>query len=213
MNNLHAKKPLACIETRGFTYNVYDLGDGRVLKKEKPRLQQYFLHLPFKHSPRYVRTHRLRASRLMRSLADKSIIGNPEQVTRRSYSQDKAVILDAYMAEHTLEENMKVLDGYVQSIFEAWKNGFCDIIFNFTRNSGIVRDRVVLVDFNEVTFDKEEIRKLILSKRWLRALSFKQGLREDALKEYYRKAMDEHMTVANLEHYWKDNAELLEKTT
>ncbi len=201
------------IETRGFTYNVYDMGNGRVLKKEKPRLQQYFLHLPFRHSPRYVRTHRLRAHALMRVLADKSIIGNPEHAGRRSYAQDKAVILDAYLASHTLEENKKILDGYVVSIVETWKHGFSDIIYNFTRNSGVVAaDKVILVDFNEVTFDKAEVRELLLNKRWSRALSCKEGLQDPELKEYYRQAMEKNMTVENLDRYWKDNAELLEKT-
>lgn len=201
------------IERRGFTYNVYDIGNGRVLKKEKPRIQQYLLHLPFRHSPKYVRTHRLRARKLMKALSGAELVGNPMRVNNRSYAQDKAIILDAYFATHALEENKKILDGYIQSIFDTWQHGFSDIIFNFTRNCGVVPNgRVILVDFNEVTFDKEEVRRLIESKRFFRALSYTHGLPGRELKEYYRNAMEEQMTVANLDRYWKDNEQLLAKT-
>lgn len=205
---------MKCIERRGFTYNVYDMGNGKVLKKEKPKFLQYFRHRTYKHSMEYVRRHKAQALLLAALCEDRELIGNPEFLPDgSSYIQDRAEILDAYIASHTFEENKKILDKYIQSIFDTWQNGFCDIVFNFTRNAGVLPGgRVALVDFNEVTFSKADVAELIRIKRWSRALSYKEGLRESKLKEYYLSAMERTMTLENLDRYWRDNDQLLAKT-
>lgn len=204
---------MKCIDRRGFTYNVYDIGDGRVLKKEKPLVQQYFLHLPFNHSPRYVHMHKAQAARLMRVCEHADFLGRPKYLSARSYSQDKVTVLDAYSKTHSFEENKRAIDAYVALVFTTWQNGFADLIFNFTRNCGVLPDgKVALIDFNEVTFSKEMMAEKIREERWLKAYSYLKDLHDEALKAYYAEVMAQAMTLENLDRYWKDNEQLLAKT-
>ena len=204
---------MKCISRRGLTYNVYDMGDGRVLKKEKALFYQYFLHLPFNHSPRYVHKHKRQAERLMSVLGEADFLGRPKFLSSRSYTQDMVSVFDSYIETHSLEDNKHAIDVYIQHIFTTWSYGFSDIIFNFTRNCGVLSDgKVALIDFNEITFQKEIVAEKILAKRWLKAYSYWKDLQDEPLKAYYAKTMAEAMTLDNLDRYWKDNAKLLDKT-
>ncbi len=204
---------MKCIDRRGFTYTVYDLGNGRVLKKEKPFLLQYLLHRSHGHTKEYVLRHFAQARLLASVCSDKELLGNPEFTGKRSYTQDVVTVIDSYFSSHTLEENKAIVDGFIQCVFDTWKSGFSDIIFNFTRNNGVTSGgRVILIDFNEVTFRKGDVRALMESERWLHCYSYTRDLPDGALKAYYAEAMAKAMTLENLDRYWKDNEQLLGKT-
>jgi hypothetical protein len=201
------------LDTRGYVYDVYDLGNGRVLKKEKAVADQYSQHALYGNSADYVDEHKERARHLAAVLLDKELIGNPMYEEGESYTQDKAIILEDYIQTHTLSENKLIIDSYIRSIFDSWQNGFADIIFNFSHNNGVsTNGRVIQIDFNEVTFLKSDVAERIHIQRWLLAFSYTKYLPEGDLKVYYAEAMAKAMTLENLEKYWKDNAELLEKT-
>ena len=202
------------LDTRGYVYDVYDMGDGRVLKKEKPMRLQYAQHAVHGNTPGYVRTHKRRGRKLADGIADPDLIGNPIFPDSKSYTQDKVTILEHYIESHALEENKKIIDAYIESIFDTWKNGFSDIIFNFSHNNGVAPSgRVILIDFNEVTFDKNVVLERFAIKRWLKAASYTKWLQEGDLKRYYAEAMENAMTPANLDRYWHDNAKLLAKNS
>lgn len=199
------------LDTRGYIFDVYNLENGRVLKKEKSIVKQYALHLPHGNSPAYVEEHKKRGMFLAKTLSHLEIIGNPEIVDDTSYTQDKAVPIKAYFKGHSFEENTKIIDGYSALMYECWRHGFSDIILNFDRNCGVMDDgRVILFDFNEITFDKAMVADRISIKRWLKAAAYKD-LPEGPLKEYYADAMEKAMTLENLDLYWKDNEQLLGK--
>lgn len=194
------------LDTRGYVYDVYDQGNGRVLKKEKPAARQYLLHRAHDNTPAYVREHKERARKLAAHILDRGLIGDPVFLGKRSYTQDRVVILEEYILSHTLSENKKVVDVYIRSIYDSWANGFSDIIFNFSHNAGVNgAGRVILIDFNEVTFNKNVIFSRLKAQRWLKALSYTTWLPEGPLKEYYATAMSEAMTPENLDRYWRDN--------
>ncbi len=204
---------MKCLDRRGYTYTVYDIGGDRVLKKLKPAFLQRLLHLSSGNSKQYIEQHRAQSRLLAEACRDKKLIGNPLYESDGSYTQDRCVVIDEYILAHTLKENTKCIDLFIECIFETWKNGFSDIIFNFTRNNGLSQEgKVVLFDFNEVTFDKNEVLALIESKRWLTSYSFTKDLHAGALKDYYAQAMAKAMTRENLDRYWKDNEQLLAKT-
>lgn len=201
------------LSNRGYVYVVYDMGDGRVLKKERPLLIQYALHFEHGRIKDYVETHKERARVLAMNLSDMSSIGNPIYLSKTSYTQDKVVVFDEYIESHSLEENKKLIDAYIESIFETWRNGYSDIIMNFDRNCGVNKEgKVVLIDFNEVTFDKSEMAERILGKRWINCHSYKRYLPEGPLKEYYASAMERAMTIENLDRFWKNNEKFLGTT-
>lgn len=204
---------LVLLDTKGFIYDVYDMGDGRVLKKEKPRLVQYWKHLWHHHSPMHVERNNALSKKLTGALPDLSILGNPEWRSGYSYTQEKVTVLEDYFASHSVEESTRAIDAYIECVFETWRQGFSDVIFNFTHNNGIRDDgSVILLDFNEVTLDKKEVALRIDIKRWLRADSYKRKLHEGPVKVYYAEAMEKAMTKENLDKYWKDNEQLLGKT-
>ncbi|MEI8129975.1 MAG: hypothetical protein WCG55_00530 [bacterium] len=204
---------MKCLDRRGYTYTVYDIGGDRVLKKMKPAVLQRLLHLSSGNSKKYIEQHRTRARLLAETCRDKALIGNPQYEIDGSYTQDRCEVIDTYFLSHTLEENKKCVDMFIECIFETWKNGFSDIIFNFTRNNGLSHaGKVVLFDFNEITFVKNEVLALIETERWLHCYSFTKDLHAGALKDYYAQAMATAMTRENLDRYWKDNEQLLAKT-
>ncbi len=198
------------LDRRGYIYNVYDMGDGRVLKKEKPELLQYMLHFLHGRGPSYAKMHKERSRRIAKTIPDLGLIGNPVFLTDESYTQDKVEVIGAYFKSHSLPENKIVIDSYIECIYQCWKNGFSDLIFNFTRNNGVAQNgRVVLFDFNEVTFDKVVTEERLKIQRWKNTLSYME-LPEGPLKEYYAGAMEEAMTLENLNRNWKDNPNLHE---
>lgn len=195
------------INRKGFFYNVYDMGNGRVLKIEKPRIIQYIKHYFWAgRLPKEVRTLAEISYKIIRSNIDPTLIANPKKENGNSYSQDKVEILENYISLHTIEENKKIIDIYTDHILETWQNGFSDLIFNFTINCGLdKKGKIVLVDFNEVTFDKEEVNKLINKKRWLDSWSRTHWLSftDKELWAYYSVAMESKITIENLERFWK----------
>lgn len=197
------------IDKRGFFYNVYEMDKGRVLKVEKPRIVQYFKHFFLaRRLPNEVRKLAKISYNIIGSKIDQSLIANPKKEKGRSYSQDKVEVLDIYISTHTFEENKKIIDLYANHILETWRNGFSDTVFNFTRNCGLDKNnKIVLVDFNEVTFDKEVAKKLINKKKWLHAWSYTHWLSvsDKDLWMYYGAVIDKKITIENLEVFWKDS--------
>lgn len=197
------------IDKKGFYYNVYDVGNGRVLKVEKPRIIQYLKHFFLAgRLPSKVKNSAEISYRIIESSIDQKLIANPKKETSNSYSQDKVETLGVYISTHSFEENKEIIDLYIEHILETWQNGFSDKIFNFTRNCGIDKNgRIVLLDFNEVVFNKESVIKLINKKRWLHSWSYTYWLyfTNRNLWLYYRSVMDKKITFENLEIFWKDS--------
>ena len=202
------------ITRKGFVYDVYDLGDGRVLKREKPKLRQYATHLFLAgHVPWHVERNNALGRKLAASIVDSGLLGRPRFENDRSYTQDKVVLLQDYFPGHSLEENKRAVDGCIACIFACWSNGFSDMIFNFMDSNGFGSDgRVAIIDFNEIAVRKEMVAERIRSKRWLVSFSYTKKLHDGALKAYYAEAMARAMTPENLEKHWKDNEQLLAKT-
>lgn len=210
---MNSAKGLPLVDGRGYIYDVFDMGDGRVLKKEKPKWKQYWLHLQHNHSPAHVEKNNALSRHLTSVLPNLAVLGHPTWLSKRSYTQDKVVILEDYFKSHSFEENKRVIDALIQSIFETWSLGFGDLIFNVTHNNGLRADgSVILLDFNEVSVHKEDILARIAMRRWVKAHSYTRVLPDGELKVYYAAAMDAAMTEENLNRYWKDNEQLLAKT-
>ena len=139
----------------GLQYHVYDLGNGKVLKKETSKVYKLFKliswtpYLIFKPNQLVREINNSTKStqkcfnKLKNSNVDFTILGNPKFEDKKYkyiYTQDKVKILSSKVS-------YKEIDFYIESIFDNWKNGFCDEIFNFSRNSGIDKNgKVILID-------------------------------------------------------------------
>ncbi|MFH0852136.1 MAG: hypothetical protein V1845_00810 [bacterium] len=197
---------------KGYCYNVYELNNSRVLKLEKGFFQKVcdiyqfegkkvfdWLRASFKLLTG--RKKILASYSYMRSNVDLALLGSPKFLEGINYEQDKVELLEAIIIHSNFIEKKGLIDLYIQNIIQCWKNGFADRVYNFTINNGIdYSGRLILLDFNEVTFLKEEALKRIKSKRWLRASSFKHV--DSELQKYYQEQMDLLITPESLEKNW-----------
>lgn len=197
---------------KGYTYNVYDLGKGRVLKTEKT-LPQILVDTYFYEGQdvkNYLKTiarlidksRVIEINRYVRLYVDPVIVGHPVFLGGINYEQDRVEPLGTILERSGPAAKRDIIDQYIESIFAHWENGFSDTVFNFTINSGLGSGgNMVLLDFNEIVMSKQETQRRIVSKRWFRTWSYKQL--DPGLQDYYSKRMDEIITVDALNEHWR----------
>lgn len=198
----------------GWYYDVFDLENDRVLKKRKDFTsiaakfdKAFFLRGIYKWFKGYNyavkcawATGRMK-ERIKKSFELAKILGNPVFVSDTNYEQDKVRII-ADSLSGILEEDKKIIDSYIKSIFVCWENAFSDRIYNFSINNGYNSwNDLILIDFNEVTFLKNEVLKDILEKRWEKSWSAKQI--DQKLQNYYFEQMALQITPEALNKYWR----------
>lgn len=196
----------------GYYYRVYDLGNGRVRKILKGKLEMA-LHIICverfrpRSSLRAIRKAYASIVRLpneykrLISTVDLALFGNPTFITELEYEQDTARPFEKFIAGIPIDQAKRHLDAYIEHIQRCWEYGFCEKVFNFTLNNGIDgTGNLILLDFNEITFEKEEALRRIENRRWERSWSCKT-LPEN-LRTYYCEKMQEAMTVANVHARW-----------
>lgn len=197
----------------GLQYNVYDLGNGRVLKKCKNKVEIRTKLLSWGDISLESGEEKVNEAITLgkNSLAnisnkllniDPGIIGNPNIYPNLDYEQDKVVVIDEYINSHPLEANKLIVDKYIENIFKTWKYGFSDIVFNFTINNGIdTQGNVILIDLGELSFDFDTIAELIKKQKWLNQYSF-TSLKDQELKQYLIEQMASNITLENLVKHW-----------
>ena len=199
---------------KGYYYNVYDLGNGRVRKIPRSQIAQiwqlfawYFLSLkallqelrraPFSSSKRKEEYSILKKIILPAS----SFFGNPK-IDGDAYEQDKAVILGDMMVTLSEDEFLARCREYANVIHSLWKQGIGETVFNFTINAGIDNSgKLILLDTNELTFDKEEMKNEVVSKRFLRASSFRRL--PEKLKRPVQDIFDKEFTPEKFDQFWE----------
>ncbi|MFO0743711.1 MAG: hypothetical protein U0469_01495 [Candidatus Paceibacterota bacterium] len=196
----------------GYYYNVYDIGNGRVFKKLKSNFRIFlFILISRSFNPDFIREYintkknikitELKYKKLVKILKDLSLIGNPNFFDGSiNYEQDKVLIVKKILKKYGIHDLKMVLDNYIELIKKSWEFGFSEISFNFTVNCGVLDGRIIFIDFNEITFSIEDVKKDIENQIWLHRWSFSHLNKE--LKEYYKKRMEEELTVENLEKLW-----------
>ena len=196
----------------GYWYNVYDLGNERVLKLEKGLLQKIIntYQLEGKKISPWLRAlfglltgqkKIIAYYNYIRSDVDPTLVGSPKFLDGINYEQDKVEMLGTVIMRSNFIEQKRLIDLYILNIIKCWQNGFSDRVYNFTINNGVDDDGgLILLDFNEVTLKKNEVSKRIRSKRWLRSWSF--GQIDIKLQQYYQQQMDLLITTESLEQNW-----------
>ncbi|HET7302753.1 MAG TPA: hypothetical protein VFI74_05490 [Candidatus Saccharimonadales bacterium] len=128
--------------------------------------------------------------------------GNPAFEEAGIYTQDALQTLGAALEDSSKEQAKELIRGYLDLILLHWQYGLSEKVFNCTVNNALSHSgKVVLLDFGEVTFDKEEVLKSIISKRWLHSFSYKKQIPGN-LKEYYAHCLSERLTPAVLNATW-----------
>ena len=201
----------------GYYYHVYDLGNGRVMKKQTShitRVKKLFvwhaktwfdkvriiLEYPFLIWQEY------RSPILSQKISalDPELFGNPLFVDKSEYEQDKALVLADYFTIHTLAENQVRFDEYCRLLHKLWRCSVSDAVYNFTINTGIslCTNQLICIDFNEFTRSKEKVKEYIHNEKWRTQPSLRD-MPAGELKSYILSKMAQEITLENLEKYWK----------
>jgi len=129
-------------------------------------------------------------------------LGKPKFYKRGVYTQERVTTIGAVLRSQTHEQNLLLLEKYAQACLNEWRFGFSEGVFNFTVNSGVNKaGEIVLIDFGEVTFDREVVEKAIKNRLWLKSWSYKHDLPID-LKRHYASIMACTLTLSELERFW-----------
>lgn len=189
----------------GYYYKVYDIGNGRVLKKQKNKIQIFLFiffanRLNVKNSVREyigvinsIPTIRAMYTKIFSTGIRKSLLGNPTLLTGINYEQDKAVSTSCVPFS-------RLTNDAVILIKSLWEYGIHESVYNFTINTGYCNDTLILLDFNEVSFTIEDAEKDIKNKVWLQRYSYKQL--DDNKKIEYANIMEKEITEDVLKNCW-----------
>jgi hypothetical protein len=200
----------------GWQCTVYDLGNGKVIKKKNSTLAQFFKIL-FAAGPLalikgevkrvnndYYESLQIVQKVLENPVFDPAVFGNPIiDISASSYIQDKVIPLNVAMETASLEDQKGFYEKYIDLLKYLWSFGVHEKVFNITINAGIdSQNRLVLIDLGELTSDKNKAMQDITTKRWLRAFSYRFMFNAE-LKEYYRDLMQKELTGEELDRCWK----------
>lgn len=199
---------------RGWLYEVYDLGNGRVRKVVYSDVVRFFViffqlgHFSIKDTlgeMKRIKNDALHAYSRLRGLniIDRSKLGNPVFLDELTYEQDKVSVFKDVLNDLDMNGKKKLINQYVQFIQETWKWGFPDKIFNFSINNGIDADgNMVQIDFSEMSLSKADAESEIQGQSWLTSFSY-VTLFPLELRNYYKECMEREITLEKLNLNWK----------
>lgn len=199
----------------GYFYNAYDLGNGRVVKKQKGLWQTLRNH-KLKNLPLVFRQNTI-AKKNTDQVKDRldenlgRLLGNPRFSSRYTHTQDKVQLLMDYFDKHSLDENKAAIDAYVELTLNLLDYGIHDYVYKFKNSYGFTSSEdLVCIDFNEVTFSKAETLDYVARRHWLTEAQYRK-FPEGPLKQYFKDAMEARLTPEAVESRF--GSLLQEKTT
>lgn len=188
----------------GYYYNVYEIDDNKVLKKLKNKVRIFlFIFISnlfnlkntikeYKNLSINLTKLREEYKNILLKIKDKNLIANPEFINDLEYRQDKVNTLNKTIKNSSEKEFENITNDYVELLFKLWGFGVSDSIFNFSLNCGYDKfNNLTLFDFNELSFNKEEVVKHIETEIWLQRASymFLTKKQKDIFKRIMRKIL------------------------
>lgn len=196
----------------GYYYNVYDLANNRVLKRQKSRFRIFlFILFSRKFKPDFFREYKNVLSviptlqslyrRIVESGFNLDLLGRPTFGKGIEYEQDKVITIRKFIKSYSDRETENLIESFIELMHELWKYGMSDEVYNFTINNAVDDNgRVILIDFNEVTFDKAKVESDIKNEIWLRRWSYTHL--KPVAQRYYKKRMREELNTIKLNLLW-----------
>lgn len=201
---------------RGLQYVTYDIGKGRVFKRVTTYQEKMALLETWDYPTKTSRLEKLKSVdkhlktsiRGVRSLLNEypsshTLLGNPIFENGCDYTQDKIIPFGEYIQKHTLTENKKIIKNYVLLEHKLWQYGMSDDTRKPILNNGVYADgTVILIDFGEAMFQKDQIAKYIRNNRWLTKYTL-GGLKNKQLQDYITNLVKKEITLEKLNYHWK----------
>ncbi len=165
---------------QGWQYTVYDLENGKVLKKFHSWIRAYFVIFreifPFNNDsffeiPSFIKEVKRKADEsfeiLKRVNVPQEWLANPKFINKYDFEQDKVIPLHDVFKNLDTDEIKKIIDQFIELNKKLMSLNFIDKSFNITRNYGINNNgEVVLIDIGELFDKKELIDKQIKNRVW-----------------------------------------------
>ena len=165
---------------RGWQYSVYDIGNGRVMKKYNTWLEAYivmlkdaFAHLrpPVVCFSKYYYEGRALAQSSLKKLSELPLeqwmFGNPKIVGMYEYEQDFAESLATHLKRISDAERKQAIDKFAEFAKLLLTHSIVEKNFNIGDNFGLNNQKqVILIDIGEILFGKEEILEQIKKRVW-----------------------------------------------
>jgi hypothetical protein len=196
----------------GYYYNVFEVNTNVVIKTIKNKFNIFifvFFANKFNVSNTIKEYRTVLASipklknvyiRVLTQISDKSVIGNPVFINDTNYKQDMVKELRNinYLDNQFL---VKVVTDYSNLLKKLWSYGISDSVFNFSINCGYDKNnKLILIDFNEMTFSKNEVSQQIKDKVWLQRASYLRLTKEK--QHIFSEIMNKEITDIELGKHW-----------
>lgn len=137
----------------------------------------------------------------LKDKVDLDLLGEPVFLDGIDYVQNKLLMFGDAINSASVDEKYQLIEKYIDCIIRSWQNGFADSVFNFTINNGIDSNNFcIILDFNEVTFEKKDVYEHINNKKWLESWSFTEL--DDDLQQYLKREAERRLTHETLEANW-----------
>jgi hypothetical protein len=165
---------------RGWQYGVYDIGNGRVLKKCNTILNSYLVmfrdcfpyikHPVWKFSGYHAECKKSAINSInaiSKNSLDSWMFGNPKINSYYEYEQDYLTPLWVYLKSVNEYEGKKMIDQFAKFSTLLLQNSLIEKNFNMAENFGLNgAGEVVLMDLGEIYSTKKEIEKQIQKRVW-----------------------------------------------
>jgi len=192
----------------GWQYGVYDLGNGRVLKRFHSPVKSYWVTLksvfpfrddPLSSVPSFVKSAKRKALASFETLKKIQIpsawLGNPKFLDGLDYEQDKATPLHDIFEKSDTATIKIIIDKFIIFNKQLLENGIIDKSFNITRNFGLDEDgNIILIDIGELFDSPERIKKQFADRAWDKKYVAGEIKNKEA-REYFIQRMDENFSL------------------
>lgn len=190
---------------QGWQYTVYDLENGRVLKKFHSWARACFVIFreifPFREDsffeiPYFIKDMKRKADESFNILKRVSIpqewMANPKFINKYDFEQDKVIPLHDVFDNLDTNEIKNIIDQFIELNKKIMSLGIIDKSFNITKNYGLNNKKeIVLIDIGELFDDKNLIDKQIKNRVWEK--SYVGGMiKNKEAKEYFINEMNKN---------------------
>ena len=139
---------------------------------------------------------------IRKSKIPKECLANLEFIENGKVRQKKVIPLDEYLKRLNQKERLKLIDKIMKFLLKLWSYGIHEKTFKLFSNLGIDKDKIMLIDFFEITSDKNKVLKQLKKRSWQKKDNYKKYLSQKDMN-YLIEKLNETLTRENLDNHWK----------
>lgn len=114
--------------------------------------------------------------------------------------QDQVKPIHSVLDTLDTDSQRQLITQWSNFLVRCWREGFGERSYNLLDNYGLSDDNFVLIDFGELTFDKELVKNDVRERRWLEQWWFTQLQPE--LQEKLKDSLESRITPKTVETNW-----------